>query len=97
MYLGGLAGGMRKAQISSSRFDDIVSYAGLEDAIERPVKTYSTGMFSRLAFSVGMALDPEILLLDEILSVGDESFRGKSMQGDDETSLSGPAHRFCVS
>ncbi len=79
VYLGGLAGGMRKTQIDS-RFDHIVAYAGLEDAIERPVKTYSTGMFSRLAFSVGMALDPEILLLDEILSVGDESFRGKSMK-----------------
>ncbi len=79
VYLGGLAGGMRKADIER-RFDDIVAYAGLEEAIERPVKTYSTGMFSRLAFSVGMAQEPEILLLDEILSVGDESFRGKSMQ-----------------
>ncbi len=79
VYLGGLAGGMRRAEIER-RFDDIVTYAGLEDAIDRPVKTYSSGMFSRLAFSVGMALDPDILLLDEILSVGDESFRGKSLQ-----------------
>ena len=79
VYLGGLAGGMRLSEIKE-RFDDIVAYAELEDAIDRPVKTYSSGMFSRLAFAVGMALDPEILLLDEILSVGDESFRCKSMQ-----------------
>lgn len=79
VFLGGLAGGMRLAEIKA-RFDDIVEYAELEHAVDRPVKTYSSGMFSRLAFAVGMALDPEILLLDEILSVGDESFRAKSMQ-----------------
>lgn len=79
VYLGCLAGGLRKAQVDE-RFDAIVEYAELEDAIDRPVKTYSSGMFSRLAFAVGMALDPEILLLDEILSVGDEAFRDKSMQ-----------------
>ena len=78
VYLGGLAGGLRKAEIDGL-FDDIVEYAELEEAIDRPLKTYSTGMFSRLAFSVGMALHPDILLLDEILSVGDESFRDKSM------------------
>jgi ABC-type polysaccharide/polyol phosphate transport system ATPase subunit len=79
VYLGGLAGGLRKKQIDEL-FDEIVEYAELGDAIDRPVKTYSSGMFSRLAFSVGMHLDPEILLLDEVLAVGDESFREKSMQ-----------------
>ena len=79
IYLGGLAGGLRKAQIDEM-FDDIVEYAGLEEAIDRPVKTYSSGMFSRLAFSVGMHLDPEILFLDEVLSVGDQAFREKSMK-----------------
>jgi len=79
VYLGGLAAGLRKAEVEE-RFDDIVSYAELWDAIDRPVKTYSSGMFSRLAFSVGMALEPNIILLDEVLAVGDESFRGKSMQ-----------------
>ena len=79
VYLGGLAGGLRKADLDR-RFDDIVAYAELEHAIDRPLKTYSSGMFSRLAFAVGMALDPEILLLDEILSVGDEAYRDKSMQ-----------------
>lgn len=78
VYLGGLAAGLRKRDIDQ-RFDEIVSYAGLWDAIDRPVRTYSSGMFSRLAFSVGMAIEPNILLLDEVLAVGDEAFREKSM------------------
>jgi ABC-type polysaccharide/polyol phosphate transport system ATPase subunit len=79
VYLGGLAAGMRKKEIDEC-YDDIVRYAELEEAIDRPVKTYSSGMFSRLAFSVAMHLDPEVLLLDEVLAVGDEGFRKKSMQ-----------------
>ncbi|MCH7670516.1 MAG: ABC transporter ATP-binding protein [Acidobacteria bacterium] len=78
IYLGGLAAGLRKREIDE-RFDSIVEYAELEHAIDRPVKTYSSGMFSRLAFSVGMALDPNIILLDEVLAVGDEAFREKSL------------------
>ena len=77
VYLGGLAAGLRKAEIDT-KFDDIVAYAELGEAIDRPVKTYSSGMFSRLAFSVGMALEPDILLLDEVLAVGDEAFQRKS-------------------
>ena len=79
IYLGGLAAGMRKREIDEA-FNDIVEYAGLWDAIHRPVKTYSSGMFARLAFSVGMHLNPDILLLDEVMSVGDEAFRKKSEQ-----------------
>lgn len=79
VYLGGLAAGLRKKEIDE-RFDEIVEYAELSEAIDRPVRTYSSGMFSRLAFSVGMAMDPNILLLDEVLAVGDEAFRSKSMQ-----------------
>lgn len=78
VYLGGLAAGLSKAELDA-QFDDIVGYAELEDAIDRPVKTYSSGMFARLAFSVGMAMKPNILLLDEVLAVGDEAFREKSM------------------
>lgn len=78
IYLGGLAAGLSKAQIAA-RYDDIVTYAELEDSIHRPVKTYSSGMFSRLAFSIGMHLEPDILLLDEVLAVGDESFKAKSL------------------
>jgi ABC-type polysaccharide/polyol phosphate transport system ATPase subunit len=79
VYLGGLAAGMRKREIDE-RFDEIVEYAELEGAIDRPMKTYSAGMFSRLAFSVAMNLDPEVLLLDEILAVGDAAFQQKSME-----------------
>lgn len=79
IYLGGLAHGLRLAEVED-RFDDIVEYAELEHAIDRPLKTYSSGMFARLAFSVSMHLDPNILLLDEVLAVGDESFREKSLQ-----------------
>ncbi len=78
VYLGGLAAGLRKREIDE-KFDGIVDYADLGTAIDRPVHTYSSGMFSRLAFSVGMAIEPNILLLDEVLAVGDEAFREKSM------------------
>ncbi len=78
VYLGGLAAGLRKTDVDLL-FDDIVTYAELGDAIDRALKTYSSGMFARLAFSIGIHLDPEILLLDEILAVGDEGFRAKSM------------------
>jgi ABC-type polysaccharide/polyol phosphate transport system ATPase subunit len=79
IYLGGLAAGLRRAEIDAI-FDDIVEYSELGEAIDRPVKTYSSGMFSRLAFSVSMHLDPDIILLDEVLAVGDADFRAKSMQ-----------------
>lgn len=78
VYLGGLASGLTIREVDE-HFDDIVEYADLWDAIDRPLKTYSSGMYSRLAFAVGIFVDPEILLLDEILSVGDEEFRRKSM------------------
>ena len=79
VYLGALAAGMRKAEIDGI-FDDVVRFAELGEAIHRPIKTYSSGMFSRLAFSVSMHLDPDILLLDEVLAVGDEAFRERSME-----------------
>lgn len=79
VYLGGLASGLRKFEIDGL-FDEIVAYAELEDAIDRPVKTYSSGMFARLAFSISMHLEPDVLLLDEVLAVGDQAFREKSME-----------------
>lgn len=79
VYLGGLAAGLRRAEIDDI-FDSVVEYAELEDSIDRAVKTYSSGMFSRLAFSISMHLDPEILLVDEVLAVGDEAFREKSLK-----------------
>lgn len=77
IYLGCLAHGLSRREVDDL-FDRIVEYAGLEESIDRPVRTYSSGMFSRLAFSVSLALDPDILLLDEIFSVGDQAFREKS-------------------
>lgn len=79
IYLGGLAAGLRRSEVDDI-FDDVVDYAGLGEAIHRPVKTYSSGMFSRLAFSVSMHLNPDILLLDEVLAVGDAEFRDKSLK-----------------
>jgi ABC-type polysaccharide/polyol phosphate transport system ATPase subunit len=79
IYLGGLVAGLSKKQVEE-RFDDIVEYSELGDAIYRPMKTYSSGMFSRLAFAVAMHLDPEVLLLDEVLAVGDEAFKEKSLE-----------------
>jgi ABC-type polysaccharide/polyol phosphate transport system ATPase subunit len=77
VMLAGLASGLTGAQVRA-RFDDIVGFAEMAEAIDRPVKTYSSGMFSRLAFAVAMHLEPDVLLVDEVLAVGDESFRRKS-------------------
>jgi teichoic acid transport system ATP-binding protein len=77
VYLGGLASGLSKAEIDAM-FDDIVEYSELGDAIDRPMGTYSSGMYARLAFAVAMRQEPDILLLDEVLSVGDEAFKRKS-------------------
>ena len=79
VFLGGLAHGLRIADVRK-RYDSIVEYAGLQESMARPLKTYSSGMFSRLAFSISMHLDPDILLLDEVLAVGDQAFREKSLQ-----------------
>ena len=78
VYLSGLAHGLRRAEIGRL-FDDIVGYAGLGEAIDRPLKSFSSGMVSRLAFSISMHLLPDILLLDEVLAVGDAGFREKSL------------------
>jgi lipopolysaccharide transport system ATP-binding protein len=76
VVLNGIVLGMSKKEIFG-RFDSIVAFAELEEFIDEPVRTYSTGMYMRLAFSIAAHVDPEILLLDEILSVGDEAFRRK--------------------
>lgn len=74
VFLNGAILGMSRKTLVS-RFDDIVGFAGLEDSIDEPVKTYSSGMFARLGFAVAVNVDPDILLLDEVLAVGDEVFQ----------------------
>lgn len=71
--------GMNRRDIAD-RFDEIVAFSGLEEFIEQPVKTYSSGMYVRLAFAVAIHVDPELLLIDEILAVGDVEFQQKCMQ-----------------
>lgn len=77
-YLNGAILGMRKAEIEG-KFDEIVDFAGVEKFIDTPVKRYSSGMYVRLAFAVAAHLETEILLVDEVLAVGDASFQKKCL------------------
>ena len=76
VYLNGAILGMSKKQLDA-RFDEIVDFAGLAEFIDSPVKNYSSGMYVRLGFSVAINVDPDILLVDEVLAVGDEQFQRK--------------------
>ena len=88
IYLSGAILGMRKAEINR-KFDQIVEFSGVSQYIETPVKRYSSGMAVRLAFAVAAHLDPEILLIDEVLAVGDASFQKKSLGKMSEVAESG--------
>ena len=74
--LNGVLLGLRRAEVAA-RMPQIVEFSELEDSIDEPVRTYSTGMTARLGFSVAANLDPEILLIDEVLAVGDARFQEK--------------------
>jgi lipopolysaccharide transport system ATP-binding protein len=74
IFINGIVLGLSKREVRQ-RFDEIVRFADLEAFIDEPVKTYSSGMFTRLGFSVAIHAEPDILLIDEILSVGDETFQ----------------------
>jgi lipopolysaccharide transport system ATP-binding protein len=78
IYLNGTILGMRKKEIDL-KFDEIVAFSGVERFIDTPVKRYSSGMRVRLAFAVSAHLEPEILLIDEVLAVGDASFQKKCL------------------
>jgi len=78
IFLNGAILGMTKAEIKS-KFDEIVDFAGVERYIDTPVKRYSSGMYVRLAFAVAAFLEPEILIVDEVLAVGDAEFQKKCL------------------
>ncbi len=78
IYLNGAILGMTKAEIRS-KFDEIVDFSGVERYIDTPVKRYSSGMYVRLAFAVAAFLEPEILIVDEVLAVGDAEFQKKCL------------------
>jgi homopolymeric O-antigen transport system ATP-binding protein len=78
VYLNGAILGMKKAEIDR-KFDEIVDFAGIEKFIDTPVKRYSSGMYMRLAFAVAAHLEPEILVIDEVLAVGDLAFQKKCL------------------
>jgi lipopolysaccharide transport system ATP-binding protein len=78
IYLNGAILGMNRAEINS-KFDEIVAFAEIDDFLDTPVKRYSSGMHMRLAFAVAAHLEPEILLIDEVLAVGDANFQKKCL------------------
>jgi lipopolysaccharide transport system ATP-binding protein len=79
IFLNGTILGLKRADIRR-RFDAIVAFSGLEEFIDTPVKRYSSGMYARLGFSVAAHVDPDVLIVDEVLSVGDFTFQRKCME-----------------
>ena len=91
--LGGLAAGLEREQLEA-KYEEIVAFAELGEFMDLPMRTYSSGMYGRLAFSVAVNMDPDILLIDEALSVGDARFRRKS--ADKMRELCGQAHTIVL-
>ena len=79
VFINGIMLGLTKRQIHE-RFDEIVEFAELTDFIDAPVKTYSSGMYMRLGFAVAIHVDPDVLLVDEVLAVGDQQFQAKCIR-----------------
>lgn len=88
IYLNGTVLGMSKAEVDR-KFDEIVDFSGVEKFIDTPVKRYSSGMTVRLAFSVAAHLEPEVLLVDEVLAVGDAEFQKKCLGKMDDVAKGG--------
>lgn len=88
IYLNAAMLGMRREEVRR-KFDEIVAFSGVEAFIDTPVKRYSSGMYVRLAFAVAAHLEPEILIVDEVLAVGDASFQQKCLGKMEEVSRSG--------
>jgi len=96
VVVSGIVHGLSKREVRE-RFDRIVDFSGIGEFIDAPVRTYSAGMYMRLAFSVAVHVEPEVLLVDEILSVGDESFQRKSRAVMEERLRSGRMTTVLVS
>ena len=79
VFLDGAIMGLPRRMVEE-RFDEIVAFAEMEEFIDAPAKTYSSGMYMRLAFSVAVSVDPDIILIDEVFAVGDESFQRKCLE-----------------
>jgi lipopolysaccharide transport system ATP-binding protein len=88
VFLNGSILGMRRAEIAR-KLDRIVEFAGVEEFVDTPVKRFSSGMYVRLGFSIAAHLDPDILLLDEVLAVGDAAFQERCLQRIDELRRAG--------
>ena len=93
IYLNGAVLGMKRREIEA-RFDEIVAFAEIDKFIDTAVKRYSSGMYVRLAFAVAAHLDPEILIIDEVLAVGDASFQKKCLGKMDDVTRSGKTVLF---
>lgn len=98
IFLNGTILGMRRSEIKA-RFDQIVDFAGIDEYLDTPVKRYSSGMYARLGFAIAAHVDPQILLVDEVLAVGDYAFQTKCYARMDElrakgTSLIFISHNF---
>ncbi|HET7697500.1 MAG TPA: ABC transporter ATP-binding protein [Vicinamibacterales bacterium] len=78
VFINGIMLGLTKREVAA-RFDEIVEFAEMQEFIDAPVKTYSSGMYMRLGFAVAIHVDPEVLLVDEVLAVGDEGFTHKCL------------------
>jgi lipopolysaccharide transport system ATP-binding protein len=94
VYLSATILGLTKKEIDE-RFDEIIEFSGVRDFIDQPVKTYSSGMYVRLAFSVATSVDPDILIIDEALSVGDGVFARKSFDRIKTMKDAGKTILFC--
>jgi lipopolysaccharide transport system ATP-binding protein len=92
IFLNGAILGMTRREIEAA-FDAIVEFAGVEQFLDTPVKRYSSGMYVRLAFAVAAHLNPEILIVDEVLAVGDAEFQKKCLGKMEDVASSGP-HGF---
>ncbi|MCA9968835.1 MAG: ABC transporter ATP-binding protein, partial [Anaerolineales bacterium] len=93
VYLNGAILGMKRAEINA-RFDEIVAFSGIGDYLDTPVKRYSSGMNARLGFAIAAHIDPDVLLVDEVLAVGDHAFQMKCYARMDELRARGTSLIF---